>query len=113
MAYNFTPRHLLDLLEALFFSDTLVARADVAEAIFFALINQKLAYNWKHQLLFIKINEWAMLQLHKRSNIPTTVGVTKKLTQQYVGLFYILEKSAASPTSLMYLEIGGFTLFSQ
>ena len=33
-----------------------------------------------------------MLQLHKGYSIPAIAGVTKKLTQQYVGPFRILEK---------------------
>ena len=51
-----------------------------------------MTYNRKHQTLFIKVGEWAMLRLHKRYSIPATTGVTKKLTQQYVGLFRIVEK---------------------
>ena len=92
VAYGFAPRRLLDLLEALPFPDTLAARANAAEAISFALINQKLTYDRKHQPLFMKVGEWAMLRLHKGYSIPATVGVTKKLTQQYVGPFRILEK---------------------
>lgn len=33
-----------------------------------------------------------MLKLHKGSSISSSVRVTKKLIQQYVGLFWILEK---------------------
>ena len=33
-----------------------------------------------------------MLKLHKGYSIPSSVGVTRKLTQQYVGPFRILEK---------------------
>lgn len=33
-----------------------------------------------------------MLQLYKGYSIPTTTGITKKLTQQYVGPFHIMEK---------------------
>lgn len=39
----------------------------------------------------MKLGEWAMLRLHKSYSIPSTLGVTKKLTQQYVGLFQIIE----------------------
>lgn len=40
----------------------------------------------------MKVGEWAMLRLHKGYSIPSTLGVTKKLTQQYVGPFCISEK---------------------
>ena len=81
MAYNFSPRRLLDLLAALPTPDALAARTDVAEAVSFALLNQKVTYNRKHQSLFMKVGEWAMLRLYKGYSIPATTGVTKKLTQ--------------------------------
>lgn len=40
----------------------------------------------------MKVDEWALLQLHKGYSIPATMGVTKKLVQQYVGPFQILGK---------------------
>lgn len=80
VAYELAPRRFLDLLQALLFSNTIAVQVDAAEAIFFTLINQKLAYNWKHQPLFIKVDKWAMLQLHKGYSILATVGITKKLT---------------------------------
>ena len=33
-----------------------------------------------------------MLKLHKGYSIPSSTGVTKKLTQHYVGPFHVLEK---------------------
>ena len=40
----------------------------------------------------MKVGDYAMLRLHKGYSIPSSVGVTKKLTQQYVGPFYVFEK---------------------
>lgn len=40
----------------------------------------------------MKIGEWVILWLHKRYSIPTTARITKKLTQQYIGLFQIVKK---------------------
>ena len=40
----------------------------------------------------MKVGDWAMLKLHKGYSIPSSAGVTKKLTQQYVGPFRVLEK---------------------
>ena len=90
VAYDFSPRRPLDLLTALPTPDALAAHTDAAKAVSFALLNQKVTYDWKHQPRFIKVREWAMLQLHKGYSIPATVGVTKKLTQQYVGPFRIV-----------------------
>ena len=92
MAYSVFPHRPLDLLAALLIPDALAACTDAAEAVFFALLNQKVTYNRKHQPLFMKVGEWAMLRLHKGYSIPVTTGVTKKLTQQYIGPFRIVEK---------------------
>ena len=92
LAYGFSSRRPLDLLAALPIPDALAARADATEAIFFALLNQKLTYDCRHQPLFMKVGKWALLRLHKGYSIPTTAGVTKKLTQQYVSPFCIIEK---------------------
>ena len=40
----------------------------------------------------MKVGNWAMLRLHRSYSIPSSAGVTKKLTQQYVGPFQIKEK---------------------
>lgn len=40
----------------------------------------------------MKVGDWAMLRLHKSYSIPSLVRVTKKLTQQYIGLFQIKER---------------------
>ena len=92
VAYGFSPRRSLDLLAALPTPDALAARTDAAEAVSFALLNQKVTYDQKHQPLFMKVGEWPMLRLHKGYSIPSTAKVTKKLTQQYVGPFRIVEK---------------------
>lgn len=92
MAYSFSPRRPLDLLSALPLPQPLATRAEASNAISFAMSNQKTTYDRKHQPLFMKVREWAMLRLHKGYNITATAGVTKKLTQQYVGPFRIVEK---------------------
>lgn len=56
------------------------------------MFNQKTTYDQKHQPLFMKVGEWAMLQLHKGYNLLATAKVTRKLTQQYVDPFRIVEK---------------------
>ena len=92
IAYGFSPRRPLDLCSAVASPDTYVARAEATDAVSFALANQKEHYDRRHQPLFMKVGEWAMLKLHKGYLIPSSIGVTKKLTQQYVGPFQIVEK---------------------
>lgn len=72
--------------------DAYVDCTAAADTILFALANQKEHYNRSHQPLFMKVGVWAMLKLYKSYSIPSSIGVTKKLTQQYVGSFWIIEK---------------------
>ena len=40
----------------------------------------------------MKVEDYAMLRLHKSYSIPSSAGVTKKFTQQYVGPFRVFKK---------------------
>ena len=42
--------------------------------------------------MFLNFGDWAMLRLHKGYKIPSTLGVTTKLTQQYLGPFKVVER---------------------
>ena len=92
IAYGFSPCRPLNLLSDPLLPNTFQARADAADAISFALAYQKAYYNQKYQTLFTKVGNWAMLKLHKKYSIASSAGVTKKLTQQYVGPFRALGK---------------------
>ena len=92
IAYGFFSRRPLNLLSDSLFPNTFQSRTDAADAISFALANQKAHYNRKHQPLFIKVGDWAMLKLHKGYSIPSSVGVTKKLTQEYIGPFRVIKR---------------------
>ncbi len=81
IAYRFSPRRLLDLISFSSLLDTYIARANIADAISFALANQKAHYDRKHQPFFMKVGNWAIPKLHKGYSILSLVGVTKKLTQ--------------------------------
>ena len=72
--------------------NTYVACTKAIDIISFALANHKKHYDKSHQPLFMKVEDWALLKLHKGYSIPSSVGVTKKLTQQYVGPFQIIER---------------------
>lgn len=77
VAYGFSPRHPFDLLSALPLPQPLATRAEASNAIFFAMSNQKTTYDRKHQPLFMKVGEWAMLHLYKRYNIPAIATIMK------------------------------------
>ena len=81
IAYDFSLKKPLNLILAIDVPNACVARANAVDAISFALLNQKEYYNRKHQPLFMKVSDWAMLRLHKGYLIPFSAGVTKKLIQ--------------------------------
>lgn len=89
VAYSFSLHHSLNPLTIF---STPEAFTDIAKAVSFVLLNQKLIYNHKHPPLFIKVRVQAILQLHKRYSILATARITKKLTQQYVGPFCTVQK---------------------
>lgn len=92
IAYKFSPQQPLDLLAVPPIFETYVARTNTADAISFVLANQKAHYNRNHQPIFMKVRDWAMLCLYKGYFNLSSMEVTKKLTQQYVGLFQIQKK---------------------
>ena len=92
IAYRFSPRRTLDLYSTATRPDTYVAHTEATNAISFALANHKEHYDKSHQPLVMKVGDWAMLKLHKGYSIPSSVSMTKKLTQQYVSPFQIVKK---------------------
>lgn len=81
IAYKFSSRRPLDLYLAVTYPETYVARTKAADVISFALENQKEHYDRSYQPLFIKVGDWVMLKFHKGYLIPSSIGVTKKLSQ--------------------------------
>ena len=92
IAYSVTSRRSLGLFSSLPSLAIVTTRIEAADAISFAMANQKTHYVWKHQLLFIKKGEWAILRFRKGYSISATFRITKKFTQQYVGPFQIESK---------------------
>ena len=68
------------------------ARFEVTDVIAFAQMTSKYYYDRKHQLLFMKTDDYALIRLHHDYNISTIEVLDKKLSQQYVDSFKILEK---------------------
>lgn len=91
VAYGFIPNRPIDL--AMNASTTpeseqlplLQARKDAKDAINFANMGYKYQYDRLHQLLFLRVNDLVLLRLHKGYTIPSTVGITTKLAQQFFG----------------------------
>ena len=92
VAYGFTPNKPLDLLATSHPPNHFLARTTAADAISFAQMANKFHYDRKHQPMFLKVGDWALLRLHKGYSIPSTLGVTTKLAQQYVGPFKVTER---------------------
>ena len=113
IAYGFSSRRSLDLFSNPLLPNRFQTHTDMTNAISFAFANQKAHYDRKHQPLFMKVGDWAMLRLYKDYSIPSSVGVTKKLTQQYVCPFHVLEKMGRLTYKLdVSLNWGAHLVFS-
>lgn len=104
ITYGFSSHRPLDLLSDLLLPNTFQARTDAVDAISFALANQKAYYNRNHQPPFMKVGDCAMLKLHKDYSIPSSVRVTKKLMQQYIGPFRVVERVGRLAYNLNVLD---------
>lgn len=47
----------------------------------------KYHYDRRHHSMFLKVEDFALLRLHREYNISSTKYVDLKLSQQYVSLF--------------------------
>ena len=75
----------------LFLKDSrLIIRQDAADAIAFDQMNAKFHYDRKHQPMFMKQGDYALIKLHKDYNIP--FAASRKYSQQFVNPFQIIEK---------------------
>lgn len=92
VAFGLTSNWLLDLLAGSIKVNHKIAQVEVKSVISFAQVNFKHYYDHSHQLINLKINNFALLYLHKRYSISLTLAITKKLIQQYVSFFRVLEK---------------------
>lgn len=52
----------------------------------------KYQYDKLYQLLFLRVNNLVLLRFHKGYTIFSTVGITRKLVQQFVEPFRVIEK---------------------
>lgn len=80
ITFGFTLNWLLDLLSSSIRLSHKVVQIEAKDAILFAQINYKHHYNQSHQPMNLRVNKFALLRLHKRYLIPSTLVITKKLT---------------------------------
>ena len=74
------------------FTSAARARVEVADSIAFAQMSAKHHYDRKHQPLFMKAGDYALIKLHHGYDIPSTAILGAKYSQQFVGPFKVLEK---------------------
>ena len=89
--YGFLPNQALDLLSTAT-AKIATARITASNAIAFAQIAAKFHYDRHHQPIFLQVGDWALIRLHKGYSIPSTIGVTHKLSQQYVGPYQVTRR---------------------
>ena len=75
-----------------FFNVVVRVRSEIVDVIVFVQMINKYYYDRKHQFLFMKIDDYALIRLHHEYNILTIDVLNKKLNQQYVDSFKIFEK---------------------
>ena len=73
-------------------STSQTSRIVVVDVIVFAQMMFKRQYDSKHQFIFLKIEEYAHIRLHREYNISSTKRLDSKLSQQFVDPFRIVEK---------------------
>ena len=98
MIYDFISMQILNLMKSsatieLFFKDfCFIACTEVFNVIVFVQMNVKYWYDEKHQSLFMKFGDYALIRLHREYDILFTTILSLKLSQQYARSFKILEK---------------------
>ena len=94
--YDFTSIQSLNLfLQKIFINlsfknNRLITRLKTFDVIVFDQINVKFHYDRKYQSLFIKSKDYVLIRLHKNYNILFVIN--KKIDQQYVEFFFVIEK---------------------
>ena len=91
ICYDFTSLQSLDLLKDTAVTSTL-SRTMIVDAIAMTQMYSKTIYDDNHTSLQMQIEDWTLLRLHKKYDISFTVVLERKLSEQYVESFRILQK---------------------
>jgi hypothetical protein len=67
-------------------------RKKIENVIDWAQMINKIHYDRRHSSLFLKVNEWALLQLHHDYFISESKNMTKKIFAQYVDSFKVIQR---------------------
>ena len=98
MIYDFISMQTLNLMkfstiiELSFKNFRFIVCIKVFDVIVFAQMNVKYYYDEKHQLLFIKVDDYILIRLQREYNILFIATLSSKLNQQYARSFKILKK---------------------
>jgi hypothetical protein len=92
IVYKFISINSLDMTKDIIAFDSIRIRKKIANTLTWTQMQMKSQYDRKHQYLNMKIDDYALLRLHKEYNISATKILEKKLSQQYADLFKILKK---------------------
>ena len=98
IVYDFTSVRIIDWIKFIdvdIFEFTLkkrrfIIRQNADDVIIFDQMNAKFHYDKKHEFMFMKQEDVALIKLHKNYNISSTIN--KKYDQQFVEFFIIIEK---------------------
>ena len=98
IVYDFISIRVIDLIKFIdvdIFEFTLkkrrlITRQNASDVIIFDQMNAKFHYDKKHEFMFMKQEDVALIKLHKNYNISSTIN--KKYDQQFVEFFIIIEK---------------------
>ena len=84
---------LFDTFVSNSFNSSQTNRLQTKNVIFWTNMKYKHHYDRRHTSLLFKKNDWTLIKLHKNYNISLTIEITKKLTQQYVESFKIIQRT--------------------
>ena len=92
ICYEFTSINSTNLLRFNSIIKSSSTRLEIIDSIAMTQISSKRLYDQKHQSLILKVEDWALLRLHKNYQIFSSITLNLKLSQQYVNSFEIIEK---------------------
>ena len=98
IVYDFTSVQIIDLTKFIDVSISeltlkkrrFITRQNASDVIVFGQMNAKFHYDRKHESMFMKQKDVALIKLHKNYNIFS--AISKKYDQQFVESFAIIEK---------------------
>ena len=93
LMYGFQPRTPWDLqYNALRYRQDFASRTDAAECLKYAAMQMKRQYDARHTPRHFSVGDKVLLRIGRGYNIPTNALISRKLGQQYAGLFTVLER---------------------